>query len=51
MKKNCKLRMPKSLLPSPRKIAQRGVYELMFCCGKDDYKPRNYENRLKKGKY
>ena len=45
-KNNIKFRMAKSLLPSPKKIAKRGLYEIM--CGT---KPRNYEKRIKEGKY
>ena len=36
--------MPKSLLPSPKKIMKRGLYEIMWGA-----KPRNYAKRIKKG--
>ena len=45
-KNNIKFRMPKSLLPSAKKIAKRGLYEIMWKA-----KPRNYEKRIKEGKY
>ena len=32
-----------SLLPNPRKIAKRGLYEMMWGA-----KPRNYEKKVKK---
>lgn len=50
-RKNFKVRMPKSLLPKPKKILQRGLYEMMWCCGNDNYKPRDYGKRLREGKY
>ena len=50
-KNNIKFRMPKSLLPSAKKIAKRGLYEIMWCCGNDNYKPRNYSKRLREGEY
>ena len=45
-KNNIKFRMPKSLLPSAKKIAKRGLYEIMW-----GSKPCNYEKRIKEGKY
>ena len=45
-KNNIKFRMPKSLLPSAKKIAKIGLYEIMWGA-----KPRNYEKRIKEGKY
>ena len=45
-KNNIKFRMPKSLLPSAKKIAKRGLYEIMWGA-----KPHNYEKRIKEGKY
>lgn len=45
-KNNIKFKMPKSLLPSANKIAKRGLYEIMW-----GVKPRNYEKRIKEGKY
>ena len=44
-------RIPKRLLPKAKKIAKRGLYELMWCCGKEDYKHRDYGKRIKKGRY
>lgn len=38
------------LIPNPKKIAKRGLYELMWKCNKDNYKPQNYSKRLKEGK-
>lgn len=46
-----KMRVSKSLLPHPKKIAKRGLYEIMWCCGNENYKPRNYEKRIKEGRY
>lgn len=40
------MRIPKNLLSSPKKIAKRGLYEVMWGA-----KPRNYEKKVKKGKY
>lgn len=45
-KKNTKIRMPKSLLPKPKKILKRGLYEAMW-----GGKKRNYGKRVKEGKY
>ena len=45
-RKNQIFKMPKSLLPSAKKIAKRGLYEIMW-----NAKPRNYEKRIKEGKY
>ena len=45
-KNNIKFRMPKSLLPGAKKIAKRGLYEIIW-----GVKPRNYEKRIKEGKY
>lgn len=45
-KNNTKFRMPKSLLPCAKKIAKRGLYEVMWGA-----KPRDYEKRIKGGKY
>ena len=45
-RKNQIFKMPKSLLPSAKKIAKRGLYEIMWGA-----KPRNYEKRIKEGKY
>lgn len=43
---NKKIRMPKSLLPSPKKIMKRGLYEMMW--GKE--KHQDYSDRLRKGR-
>lgn len=50
-KRSTKLRIPTGLLPKPRKILQRGLYEMMWCCGREDYKPRDYGKRIREGKY
>lgn len=44
------MRIPTKLLPSPKKIAKRGLYEMMWKCGKENYRPRNYGKRIKEGK-
>lgn len=41
------IRMPKSLLPKPAKIAKRELYNAMWRSGNDD---RRYEKRLKSGR-
>ena len=38
------------LIPSPKKIAKRGLYELMWKCSKEDYKPQDYKKRLREGR-
>lgn len=45
-----KMRIPTSLLPKSKKILQRGLYEMMWKCGDDNYKPRDYGKRVKKGR-
>ena len=45
-RKNQIFKMPKSLLPSAKKIAKRGLYEIIWGA-----KPCNYEKRIKEGKY
>jgi len=40
-----RITVPKSLLPSPKKIATRGLYEMMWGAP-----TRDYGKRLKKGK-
>lgn len=44
--KNRSPRMPKRLLPSPKKIVKRGLYEILT-----GSKPRDYDKRVKEGKY
>ena len=41
-----KIRIPKKPLPSPKKIATRGLYEIMW-----GGKKRDYGKRVKTGKY
>lgn len=41
-----KVSIPKKPLPSAKKIATRGLYEVLWGA-----KKRNYSKRLKKGKY
>lgn len=41
------IRIPKKPLPSPKKIATRGLYEILF----PKTKKRDYSKRIKKGKY
>ncbi len=40
-----KIRIPKSLLPNPKKIAKRGLYEIMWG---GNAKTRDYGKRLGK---
>ena len=46
-----KLRMPKSLLPKPSKIVKRGIYEIVSTVTGGNTKPRDYEKKLREGKY
>lgn len=46
-----KFRISKNLLPSAKKIAKRGLYEIMWKCEKEDYKPRDYKKKIEKGGY
>jgi len=41
------IKIPKKPLPSPKKIATRGLYEILF----PKTKKRDYGKRVKKGKY
>ena len=41
-KGNKKIRIPKKPIPSPKKIATRGLYEILWGA-----KPRDYEKRVK----
>lgn len=45
-RKNTKIRMPKSLIPKPKQIMKRGLYELMWGAPH-----RDYEKRIKEGRY
>ena len=45
-KNNTKVRIPKSLIPKPKQIAKRGLYELMW-----GGPHRDYGKRLKRGRY
>lgn len=40
-----------SLLPKPKKIFKRGIYEMVSHLTGGNTKPRNYGKRLTKGKY
>ena len=46
-----RIRMSKSLLPKPKKIIKRGIYEMVSAMTGGNTKPRDYEKRIKKGKY
>ena len=46
-----RVRMPKSLLPKPSKIAKRGIYEMINIITGNDIKKRDYKKRIDKGKY
>ena len=45
-KGNKKIRMPKSPLPSAKKIARRGFYEIFSELTGGNTKPRNYGKRI-----
>lgn len=49
--KNRKFRMPKSLLPKPKKILKRGIYEMVSAATGGNTKPRDYGKKIKNGKY
>lgn len=44
-------KLPKSLLPSPKKIMKRGLYEALTITTKGKVKQRDYGKRMLKGKY
>ena len=44
-RKSGKVKIPTSLLPKPKKILKRGLYEAMWGA-----KPRDYGKRLKEGR-
>ena len=46
-----RVRMPKNLLPKPSKIIKRGIYECVSALTGGNTKPRDYEKKIKKGKY
>ncbi len=46
MKKGKVLKVPKNLLPSPKKIATRGLYEILSGTGNH----RDYGKRVKRGR-
>lgn len=43
--KKSNFRIPKSIIPSPKKIAKRAAYEILW-----DASPRNYNKRVNGGK-
>ena len=46
-----RIKMPKNLLPKPEKIVKRGIYECITALSGKEAKHRDYEKRIKKGKY
>lgn len=50
-KRSTRVHIPTGLLPKPKKIFQRGLYEMMWKCGREDFKPRDYGKRIEKGRY
>ena len=46
-----RVRMPKSLLPKPSKIIKRGIYECVSAATGGNTKPRDYEKKIRTGKY
>ena len=46
-----RVRMPKSLLPKPSKIIKRGIYEIVSAATGGNTKTRDYEKRIREGKY
>jgi len=46
-----RVRMPKSLLPKPKKIIKRGIYEMISIATGGKTKPRDYGKRIEKCKY
>jgi len=45
--RNRKIRMPRNPIGSPRKIAQRGFYEMFNILLGNDVKPRDYGKKLR----
>ena len=46
-----RIRMPKNLLPKPSKIIKRGIYEIVSAATGGNTKTRDYEKRIREGKY
>lgn len=46
-----RIRMSKSLLPKPSKIFKRGIYEIISAATGGNTKTRDYEKRIREGKY
>ena len=46
-----KIRISKSLLPKPKRIIKRGIYEMVSVMTGGNTKPRDYEKRIRNGKY
>ena len=45
------IRMPKGLLPQPSKIIKRGIFEMVSALTGGNTKPRDYEKKIKTGRY
>ena len=46
-----RIRMSKFLLPKPSKIMKRGIYEMVSAATGGNTKTRDYEKRIREGKY
>lgn len=46
-----RIKMSKSLLPKPSKIVKRGIYEIISAATGGNTKTRDYEKRIREGKY
>lgn len=45
-----RIRMPKSVLPKPRKIFTRGIYECLTLVTTGEVKHRDYGKRVRQGR-
>jgi hypothetical protein len=45
------LRISTHLLPTPKKIVKRGIYEMVSAATGGNTKPRDYGKRIREGKY
>ena len=46
-----KFRIPERLIPKPSKIMKRGIYEIISAATGGNTKKRDYDKRIKRGKF
>lgn len=46
-----KFRLPERLIPKPEKIVKRGIYEMINIATGSKTKTKDYNKRIKKGKF